>query len=108
MRRGIVCLLALLVAGLAASSVHAQARPLRPGDAALLKRKASYEELVAEYVGARLTRLRPSVRCGPLGISAASPVGRAVIGRRKGEVALVEAPRRKFRLEIVSIEPAGS
>jgi hypothetical protein len=71
MRRGIVFLLALLVAVLAATSAHAQARPLRPGDGALLKRKASYEEQVAEYVAARLTRLRPSVRCGPLGIQSA-------------------------------------
>lgn len=40
-------------------------------------------------------------------ISAASPVGRALIGRRKGEVALVDAPARRLRLKILAIEPAA-
>src|SRR4051794_1737782 len=65
-----IVLLALLAAALAAGSAHAAARPVRPGDAQLLNRSATYEEQVAEYVAARLTRLRPSVRCGPLGIAA--------------------------------------
>jgi hypothetical protein len=70
MRRGRVVLLIVLVCGLAAASAQAAVRPVRPADASLLNRKASYEEQVAEYVAARLTRLRPSVRCGALGISA--------------------------------------
>jgi transcription elongation factor GreA len=37
-------------------------------------------------------------------ISAESPVGRALIGRRRGEVALVRAPRGEVRLRIDAIE----
>lgn len=37
-------------------------------------------------------------------ISAESPVGRALIGRRKGEVALVEAPKGRFQFKILAIE----
>jgi transcription elongation factor GreA len=37
-------------------------------------------------------------------ISAASPVGRALIGRRRGEIALVDAPQGSFRLRIVRID----
>jgi transcription elongation factor GreA len=39
-------------------------------------------------------------------ISAESPVGRALIGRRRGEVALVQAPKGEVRLRVVSIEGA--
>ena len=39
-------------------------------------------------------------------ISAASPVGRAVLGRRRGETALVETPGGQLRLKIVAIEPS--
>jgi hypothetical protein len=74
--RILFCVAAL--AGLAASSAHAQARPLRPGDAALLNRSATVEEGIAEAVAKRLTRLSPSVRCGPLGITA--PPGTLVTG----------------------------
>ena len=65
-----VCLLAVLAAAVFAASAQATSRPIRPGDESLLKRGATYEEQVAEYVAARLTRLRPEVRCGPLGIAA--------------------------------------
>src|SRR5262245_20585942 len=37
-------------------------------------------------------------------ISAESPVGRALIGRRRGDVALVQAPNGQVRLRIVAIE----
>jgi transcription elongation factor GreA len=37
-------------------------------------------------------------------ISAESPVGRALIGRRRGEVALVQAPNGETRLRIIAIE----
>jgi hypothetical protein len=63
-------MLAVIAAGLAAASAHAEARPLRPADGALLKRSATVEEQVAEFVASRLTRLRPAVRCGPLGVTA--------------------------------------
>jgi len=76
--RAAILLAVAAVAGVAALSAHAQARPLRPGDAALLKRAATPEELVAQAVAKRLTRLTPTVRCGPLGVSA--PPGMLVTG----------------------------
>jgi transcription elongation factor GreA len=39
-------------------------------------------------------------------ISAESPLGRALLGRRKGEVAIVEAPRGQRQLRITSIAQA--
>jgi transcription elongation factor GreA len=39
-------------------------------------------------------------------ISAESPVGQALIGRRPGEIAVVQAPKGEIRLRIVSIEAA--
>jgi transcription elongation factor GreA len=39
-------------------------------------------------------------------ISAESPVGRALIGRRRGEIALVQAPKGEVRLRVVAIEAA--
>jgi hypothetical protein len=69
---------AAALAGIAASSAHAQARPLRPADAALLKRSATVEEHIAESVAKRLTRLSPTVRCGSLGIDV--PPGMLVTG----------------------------
>jgi len=74
-----ILLAAAAVASVAAASAHAQARPLRPGDAALLRRAPTPEELVAQAVAKRLTRLSPTVRCGPLGIDV--PPGLLVTGR---------------------------
>lgn len=37
-------------------------------------------------------------------ISAASPVGRALLGRREGEVAVVDAPKGRLEFEILEIE----
>jgi transcription elongation factor GreA len=39
-------------------------------------------------------------------ISAASPLGQAVIGRHRGEIALVDAPSGRLRFKILAIEPA--
>jgi transcription elongation factor GreA len=39
-------------------------------------------------------------------ISVESPLGRAVIGRRRGEVAVVEAPAGPVHVRIIAIEPA--
>jgi transcription elongation factor GreA len=39
-------------------------------------------------------------------ISAASPLGQAIIGRRKGEIALIDTPSGQFRFKILAIEPA--
>ena len=36
-------------------------------------------------------------------ISAASPIGQALMGRRRGEVAIVDAPRGRRRLKILSV-----
>ena len=73
-----ILLAAAAVASVAAASAHAQARPLRPGDAALLRRAPTPEELVAQAVAKRLTRLSPTVRCGALGIDV--PPGMLVTG----------------------------
>jgi transcription elongation factor GreA len=40
-------------------------------------------------------------------VSAASPIGRALIGRRRGEVAVVEAPRGTRQLKILSVTQPG-
>jgi hypothetical protein len=68
----------VVLAAVAAGSAHAGVRPLRPGDAALLNRPPTTEELVAQAVAKRLTRLSPAVRCGPLGVSV--PPGALVTG----------------------------
>jgi transcription elongation factor GreA len=41
-------------------------------------------------------------------ISAESPLGRALIGRAKGDVAVVEAPKGRRRLRILAIEPPAA
>jgi transcription elongation factor GreA len=40
-------------------------------------------------------------------ISAASPLGRALLGRRGGEVATVDAPKGRLRFEILEVEAAS-
>jgi hypothetical protein len=67
---------AVVLAGLCATAAHATVRPVRPSDARLLARPATYEELIAEQVAARLTHLHPKVRCGPLGV----PSGYGILG----------------------------
>jgi hypothetical protein len=67
---------AVVLAALVATVAHATVRPLRPSDARLLNRPATYEEQIAEEVAARLTHLHPQVRCGPLGI----PSGYGILG----------------------------
>ena len=68
----------VLGACLFAGAAHATARPLRPSDAALLRRAPTKEEVIAQNVAARLTHLHPEVRCGALGISV--PAGGLVTG----------------------------
>ena len=67
---------AVVLAGLCATAAQATLRPLRPADARLLARPATYEEQIAEQVAARLTHLHPQVRCGPLGV----PSGYGILG----------------------------
>src|SRR5438445_13268372 len=74
----------LVLAALLATVAHATVRPVRPSDAPLLNRPATYEEQIAEQVAARLTHLHPKVRCGPLGI----PTGYGILG-----ITLFEGPR---------------
>jgi transcription elongation factor GreA len=38
-------------------------------------------------------------------ISSESPLGRAILGRRRGDVAVVDTPRGRFRYRIVAVEP---
>jgi transcription elongation factor GreA len=40
-------------------------------------------------------------------ISVASPVGRAILGLRRGEIAEVDAPRGRLHFEILAVEAAG-
>lgn len=51
-----------------------------------------------------------SLEADPIGgrISAESPLGRALIGRRRGEVAVVEAPKGRRRLRILSVTQPGA
>jgi hypothetical protein len=67
----LVLLIAVLAAAAAAGTAGATIRPVRPSDAALLKRAPTAEEKVAEQVASRLTRKEVKVRCGPLGVPGA-------------------------------------
>ena len=67
---------AVVLGGVCATAAQATLRPLRPSDARLLARPATYEEQIAEQVAARLTHLHPQVRCGPLGV----PSGYGILG----------------------------
>ncbi len=66
----------VVMAAFSAGVAHATLRPLRPADARLLARPATYEEQIAEQVAARLTHLHPKVRCGALGV----PSGYGILG----------------------------
>ena len=74
--RRILLAAAFVLAGFCATAAHATVRPLRPADARLLDRAATQEEQIAESVAARLTRMHPKVRCGPLGV----PSGYGILG----------------------------
>lgn len=51
-----------------------------------------------------------SIEADPFGgrISSESPLGRALLGRRRGDVAVVEAPRGRRHVEIVAVLEPGS
>ena len=67
------------------------------GESVQLRDLDTDEELEYQIVG--------SVEADPFTrrISAASPLGRALLGRRRGDVAIVEAPKGRLRFEILSI-----
>ena len=41
-------------------------------------------------------------------VSVASPLGQALVGLRKGEIAVVDAPRGRFGFEVLAVEVAAS
>jgi hypothetical protein len=65
--RALPLLAAALLAGIAASTARADARPLTASDRALLARTATSEERIGEQVARRLTGRAVTVRCGPIG-----------------------------------------
>jgi hypothetical protein len=100
---------AFLLAGLLATAVQAQVRPVRPGDAGLLKRAPTYEEKIAAQVADRLTHLNVKVRCAPLGIAglASSILGVTLfLGTRPAGYFLM-VPQMCADLEAFDQSPAG-
>jgi len=70
------------------------------GERARLRDLDSGERIVIELVGP----FEADARAGR--ISTASPVGRAVAGLRRGEIAEVDAPRGMRRLKVTAVETA--
>ena len=72
------------------------------GERVRLRDLENDEEIQYELVG--------SLEADPLAgrISAASPLGRALLGRRGGEVAIVDAPKGRLRFKILEIQVASS
>jgi len=74
-----------------------------PGERVRVRDVASGRSLELELVG----QLEADVTVGR--ISVASPLGRALVGLREGEIADVQAPRGRFSFEVLAVElPAGS
>ena len=71
------------------------------GERVRLRDLENDEEIQYELVG--------SLEADPLAgrISAASPLGRALLGRRGGEVAIVDAPKGRLRFKILEIQVAS-
>jgi transcription elongation factor GreA len=78
------------------------ANVLDVGERVRLRDLENGEEIQYELVG--------SFEADPFAgrISAASPIGRALLGRRRGEVATVDAPRGRLRFEILEIQVSKS
>jgi hypothetical protein len=79
--RPLLLLTAVVLAGTVVVSASATVRPINAHDRALLARGATYEEQIAEQVAARLTRRKPAVRCGSLGISDPNVLGVTFLDR---------------------------
>jgi transcription elongation factor GreA len=73
------------------------------GERVRLRDLASGERLEVELVGP----LESDASAGR--ISIASPLGQAIVGRRRGHVAEVDAPRGKLHFEVLTVEtrPSG-
>jgi len=71
------------------------------GERARLRDLASGKRLEVELVG-------PHEFDAAAGrISIASPVGQAILGLRRGQVAEVDAPRGRLQFKVLAVEPAG-
>lgn len=74
-----------------------------PGERVRVREVTSGRSLELELVG----QLEADVTAGR--VSVASPLGRALVGLREGEIAEVHAPRGRFSFEVVAVElPAGT
>jgi transcription elongation factor GreA len=69
-----------------------------PGERVRVREVASGRSLVLELVG----QLEADVAAGR--VSVASPLGQALVGLRKGEIANVVAPRGRFAFEVMAVE----
>jgi transcription elongation factor GreA len=69
-----------------------------PGERVRVRDIASGRSLVLELVG----QLEADVAAGR--VSVASPLGQALVGLRKGEIANVVAPRGRFAFEVMAVE----
>ena len=69
-----------------------------PGERVRVREIASGKSLVLELVG----QLEADVAAGR--VSVASPLGQALVGLRKGEIANVVAPRGRFAFEVMAVE----
>jgi transcription elongation factor GreA len=69
-----------------------------PGERVRVREIASGRSLVLELVG----QLEADVAAGR--VSVASPLGQALVGLRKGEIANVVAPRGRFAFEVMAVE----
>ena len=74
-----------------------------PGERVRVREVSSGQSLDLELVG----QLEADVAAGR--VSVASPLGQALVGLRKGEIAVVDAPRGRFGFEVLAVEvPANA
>jgi transcription elongation factor GreA len=69
-----------------------------PGERVRVRDVTSGTSLELELVG----QLEVDVAAGR--VSVASPLGRALVGLRKGEIASIDAPRGRFAFEVLAVE----
>jgi transcription elongation factor GreA len=69
-----------------------------PGERVRVREVVSGQSLELELVG----QLEADVAAGR--VSVASPLGQALVGLRKGEIAVVDAPRGRFGFEVLAVE----
>jgi transcription elongation factor GreA len=71
-----------------------------PGERVRVREVNSGQSLELELVG----QLEADVAAGR--VSVASPLGKALVGLRKGEIARIDAPRGRFAFEVLAVELA--